>query len=133
AKDIIIDVMLLYTPNVANHYIREPEDLLALGIEETNETFRNSGLGNIRLRLVHTQLIDYDGSAGDQFNHLYAMVDGVGPFKDAKKLRNEKRADIVGLIIDNPTGCCLARRIGPDSDDPSFVLPHPCVTLTSSL
>jgi hypothetical protein len=133
AKDITIDVMLLYTSNVAKHYVRDPADLLALAIEETNETFKNSGLGNIHLRLVHTQLIDYDGSAGDQFNHLYAMVDGVGPFKDVKKLRNEKRADIVGLIIDNPNGCGLSTRIGPESDEAFFVAHHACATITMSI
>jgi hypothetical protein len=132
-KNIIIDVMLLYTPNVAKHYIREPDDLLALGIEETNEAFRNSGLGNIHLRLVHTQPIDYDASEGDQFNHLYAMVDGTGPFKDVKKLRNEKHADIVGLIIDNPTGCGLSTRIGPESDEAFFVVHHACATITMSI
>jgi hypothetical protein len=133
AKNITIDIMLLYTPSVAKHYTREPEDLLALAIDETNQIFRNSGLGNVRLRLVHTQLIDYEASKGDQFNDLYAMVDGVGPFKDVKKLRNEKRADIVGLIIDNPTGCGLSTRIGPDSDDAFFVVHHACGTVTMSI
>ena len=133
AKNITIDLMLLYTKNVANHYTRDPEDLLALAVDETNETFRNSGLGNIRLRLVHTQLIDYDASAGDQFNHLYAMVDRVGPFKGVKKLRNETRADIVGLIIDNPTGCGLSTRIGPESDEAFFVVHHACATITMSI
>jgi len=133
AKNITIDLMLLYTKNAARHYTRDPEDLLALAVDETNETFRNSGLGNIHMRLVHTQLIDYDASAGDQFNHLYAMVDGVGPFKDVRQLRNEKRADVVGLIIDNPTGCGLATRIGPDSDDAYFVVHHACATITFSL
>ena len=60
AKEIVIDVMLLYTKKVADSYIRDPADLSALAIEQANETFRNSGLGNISLRLVHTQLIDYD-------------------------------------------------------------------------
>ena len=133
AKNITIDIMLLYTPSVAKHYTREPEDLLALAIDETNQIFRNSGLGNVRLKLVHTQLIDYEASKGDQFNDLYAMVDGVGPFKDVKKLRNEKRADIVGLIIDNPTGCGLSTRIGPDSDDAFFVVHHACATITMSI
>jgi hypothetical protein len=134
AKLITIDVMLLYTKRVANDYIRDPADLLGLAVEETNETFRNSGLGNITLRLVHTQLIDnYDASADDQFNHLYRMVDGIGPFKDVKKLRNEKHADIVGLIIDNPNGCGLSTRIGPDSDDAFFVVHHACATITMSI
>ena len=133
AKDIVIDVMLLYTPRVAKHYIRDPEDLLSIAIGEANQTFRNSGLGNIHLRLVHTQLVDYDASADDQFNHLYTMVDGLGPFKDVKKLRNEKHADIVGLIIDNPRGCGLSTRIGPDSDEAFFVVHHACATITLSI
>jgi hypothetical protein len=104
--------MILYTRNVAKHYIRDPGDLLALAIEQANETFRDSALGNISLRLVHSQAIEYDEAGANQFDHLYRMVDGEGPFKDLKKLRNEKRADIVGLIIDNPNGCGLSTRIG---------------------
>jgi peptidyl-Asp metalloendopeptidase len=61
------------------------------------------------------------------------MVDGTGPFKDVKKLRNEKRADIVGLIIDNPTGCGLSTRIGPDSDEAFFVVHHACAAITLSI
>jgi len=133
AKNITIDVMLLYTPRVARHYIRDPDELLSLAIGEANEIFRNSGLGNIRLRLVHVQRIEYDASTEDQFNHLYAMVDGLGPFKDVKRLRNEKRADIVGLIIDNPTGCGLSTRIGPQSDEAFFVVHHACGVITMSI
>ena len=133
AKSITIDVMLLYSGNVAKRYVREPSDLLAVAVEETNETFKNSGLGNIKLRLVHTQSIDYDGTTDDQFTHLYTMVDGLGPFKDVKKLRNEKRADIVGLIIDNPNGCGLSTRIGPESDQAFFVVHHACATITMSI
>lgn len=133
ARDITIDVMLLYSRNVAELYIRKPEDLLALAIQETNQTFKNSGLGNIKLRLVHSEVVDYDASEDDQFAHLYTMVDGLGPFKDVKKLRDEKRADIVGLIIDNPTGCGLSTRIGPTSDEAFFVVHHACATITMSI
>ena len=56
----MIDVMLLYTKKAASHYMRDPADLLEIAIEQANEAFRNSGLGNISLRLVHTQTIDYD-------------------------------------------------------------------------
>jgi peptidyl-Asp metalloendopeptidase len=125
--------MMLYTGNVAKRYVRDPDDLLALAVEQTNEILANSGLGNITLRLVHSQLIDYDGSKDDQFTHLYAMVDGSEAFKDVKKLRNEKRADIVGLVIDNPNGCGLATRIGPDSDEAFFVVHHACATVSMSI
>jgi hypothetical protein len=133
AKPITIDVMVLYTPNVARHYIRDPADLLALAIEEVNETYRNSGIGNVKLRLVHSQAVDYDGTTQDQFTHLYTMVDGLGPFKNVRKLRDEKRADIVGLIIDNPKGCGLSTRIRPDSDEAFFVVHHACAATTMSI
>jgi len=133
AKPIVIDVMLLYTNNAAKHYIRDPSDLMALAIEQANETFRNSGLGNISLRLVHSQLVDYDETGVGQFEHLYRMVDGFGPFKDLKKLRDEKHADIVGLIIDDPDGCGQSTRVGADADEAFFVVHHACAAITYSI
>jgi peptidyl-Asp metalloendopeptidase len=133
AKKVTIDVMLLYTGNAGKHYIRDPEDLLELAIETANETFRNSGLGNISLRLVHSQGVDYEEGDADQFDHLYRMVDGIGPFKDLKKLRNEKRADIVGLIIHDPNGCGLSTRVGADADEAFFVVHHSCAAITYSI
>jgi peptidyl-Asp metalloendopeptidase len=133
AKKITIDVMILYTKFAASHYIRHPADILALAIEEANESFRNSGLGNITIRLVHSQVIDYDGRGDDHFTHLYRMVDGVGPLKEVKKLRNEKRADIVGLVIDNPRGCGLSTRVGPDSEEAFFVVHHSCALISYSI
>jgi hypothetical protein len=133
AKKIIIDVMILYTKFAASHYIRHPADILSLAIEEANESFRNSGLGNITLRLVHSQAIDYDGRGDDHFTHLYRMVDGVGPLKEVKRLRNEKRADIVGLVIDNPHGCGLSTRVGPDSEEAFFVVHHSCALINYSI
>lgn len=133
AKKITIDVMLLYTKKTSDNYVRDPADLLALAIEQANETFRNSGVGNVSLRLVHHQEIDYDEAGADQFDHLYRMVDGVGAFKDLKKLRNEKRADIVGLILDNPTGCGQSTRVGADADEAFFVVHHACAAITYSI
>jgi peptidyl-Asp metalloendopeptidase len=133
AKSIVIDLMLLYTKKVADSYIRDPADLSALAIEQANETFRNSGLGNIKLRLVHSQLIDYDEAGADQFDHLYRLVDGVGVFKDVKKLRNDKRADIVGLVLDSPTGCGQSTRVGAEADEAFFVVHHACAAITYSI
>ena len=133
AKTIVIDVMLLYTRKVASIYIRNTDDLSMLAIEQANQTFRNSGIGNISLRLVHSQTIDYDESGADLFDHLYRMVDGFGPFKDMKKLRDEKHADIVGLVLDNPTGCGQSTRVGADADEAFFVVHHACAAITYSI
>ena len=132
-KMITIDLMLLYTKNAVDHYIGKPADLLALVIDEANESFQRSGLGNISLRLVHTQLIDYDETGGQHFDHLYRFVDGVGPFKDVRKLRDEKRADIVGLILDSPSGCGLSTRVGAESDEAFFIAHHSCAGNTYTI
>jgi len=52
AKEITIDVMLLYK----------------LAIEMANYTFRNNGLGNIALHLVHSQEIEFDETGQSQFD-----------------------------------------------------------------
>jgi peptidyl-Asp metalloendopeptidase len=133
AKKIVIDLMLLYTKKAARHYVRQPADLLAMAVEQANDTFRNSGLGNISLRLVHTQPVDYDESEGEHFDHLYRMVDGVGPFKAIPNLRNDKKADIVGLILDDASGCGLSTRVAPDAEEAYFVVHHSCASITISI
>ena len=133
AKEITIDIMLLYTKNAASHFIQHPADLMPLMIDDANETFKNSGLGNVTLRLVHSQAIDFNERGADHFSILYGMVDGLGPFKDVKKLRNEKRADIVGLIIDDANGCGLSTRVGADSEDAFLVVHYTCAAITHSI
>jgi len=132
-KKTTIDVMIVYTKNAARHYVLPMQDLIARAVEETNQSFRNSGLGNISLRLVHTQLVDYDETNGEHFDHLYRMVDGLGPFRDVHRLRDEKRADIVGMIIDDPSGCGLSTRVAPDAEEAYFVVHHSCAAVTLSL
>jgi hypothetical protein len=133
AKKITIDLMVLYTSKAAAKYIEIEKDLIALSIEEANESFRNSGLGNIRLRLVHNQQIDYDETDGEHFDHLYRMVDGVGAFSKVKALRNEKRADVVALIVDDASGCGLSTRVAADADEAYVVAHHSCAALSYSL
>src|SRR6185436_14888856 len=52
-KNVVIDVMVAYTKKSARSYSDIEQDLIALAIEETNESFRASNLGHIKLRLVH--------------------------------------------------------------------------------
>jgi hypothetical protein len=132
-KQITIDLMMLYTKKSASQYICDPGDLLALGVEHVNQTFRNSGIENVSLRLVHTQMVDYEETVGDHFQHLYRMVDGVGPFKDVRKLRDEQHADVVGLVVDDPSGCGLSTRVGPEADEAYFVVHHSCASISMSI
>jgi hypothetical protein len=61
------------------------------------------------------------------------MVDGVGTFKEIHHLRDEKRADIVGMIVDDPSGCGLSTRVAPDAEEAYFVVHHACAAITLSL
>jgi hypothetical protein len=133
AKKISIDLMVLYTKRAASRYLIDMAELVAHEVEQTNQSLRNSGLENISLRLVHTEMIDYDETLGGHFEHLYRMVDGVSAFKSVHNLRNEKRADIVGLIVEDASGCGQTTRIAPDSEEAYFVVHHSCAAITMSI
>lgn len=133
AKEITIDLMLLYTRTAVGRYLAKPGQWSALAAASINETFRNSGIGNISVRIVHHDVIDYDESGAEQFDHLYRMVDGIGPFAGLRRLRDAKKADIVGLVLHSPTGCGLSTRVGADADGAFFVVHHACAVITYSI
>jgi hypothetical protein len=60
-------------------------------------------------------------------------VDGEDPFKDVKKVRNAKKADIVGLIVEDTSGCGLSTRVGAGAEEAYFVVHHSCATITISI
>src|SRR5262245_12575236 len=88
-KNVTIDLMMLYTKRAASPYLQGPNDVVELAVEQANETFRNSGIPNVNMRLVHAQMVDYDEAGGAKFDHLFRMVDGAGVFKDVGMLRDE--------------------------------------------
>jgi hypothetical protein len=112
AKQVTIDVMVVYTPKVAKKYLDLETDLIALAIEQANESFVTSGIGDVQLHLVHHQQVDYDEGQRQHFEHLYNAVGGQGPFGKIHRLRDERRADVVALIVDDaPVAGC--RRAWP--------------------
>jgi metallopeptidase family M12-like protein len=133
ARKVTIDVMILYTPKVAKRYLDIDTDLIALSIEQANQSFANSGMGNIELRLAHQQQINYDEAKGEHFEHLYRMVDGKAPFENVHALRDEKRADVVVLIVDDASGCGLSTRVAAGADEAFSVVHHTCAALTYSI
>ena len=134
AKKVTIDVMVLYTKKAASNYINIENDLIEISIEQANESFRISGVGNVQLRLVHKHLIDYEEGDAQHFDHLYRMVDkGDGYMEEALKLRDEKRADVVVLIVDDNSGCGLSTRVAAESEEAFAVVHHACAAMTYSL
>jgi peptidyl-Asp metalloendopeptidase len=134
-RDIVIDVLVAYTKKTASNYSDVKRELVDLAIEEGNESFRMSNLGNIKLRLVHAYQTDYEEDKdGEHFDHLYRMVDkGDGYMEEVHGLRDKYRADVVVLIVDDASGCGLATRVFADAGDAFAVVHHECAASSYSL
>jgi peptidyl-Asp metalloendopeptidase len=135
ARAVVIDVLVAYSKKTASNYADVKRELIDLSIEEGNESFRMSNLGNIKLRLVHAYQTDYEEDKdGEHFDHLYRMVDkGDGYMEEVHALRDKYRADVVVLIVDDPSGCGLATRVFADAADAFAVVHHECAASSYSL
>src|SRR5215831_16234358 len=128
--DIVIDVIVAYTPKAAAHYTDVQRELVELAIEEGNESFRLSGLGQIKLRLVHAYLTNYV-EEGAHFDHVWRFADkGDGYMDEIHGLRNKYHGDVAILIVDDPQGCGLATRVHADADEAFAVVHHECAATT---
>lgn len=88
----------------------------------------------MKLRLVHTHQTDYDETGAEHFDHVWRMVDkGDGFMEEIHGLRNEKKADVVILVVDDPTGCGLATRVAADAEEAFAVVHHECAATSYSL
>jgi hypothetical protein len=132
SKDIVIDLIVAYTPKAARHYADIRHELIDLAIEEGNESFRQSNLGNIKLRLVHAYQTNYV-EKGTHFDHLWHFHDKDGYMDEIHGLRDKYRADVAVLIVDDPNGCGLSTRVFASADEAFSVVHHECAATTYSL
>ena len=133
AADVVIDVIIAYTRKAAANYTDIKNELMDLSIEEANESFRMSGLGNIKLRLVHAYQTSYV-EEGAHFDHVWRFADkGDGYMEEIHALRDRHRADVAVLIVDDPQGCGLATRVYADAEEAFAVVHHDCAALTYSV
>lgn len=133
SSDVIIDVMVAYSRKAASYYVDIKRDLIDLAIEEANQSFRTSNLGQIRLRLVHAYETDYV-ETGEHFEHLYRMVDkNDGYMEEVHGLRDKYRADVVVLVVDDPAGCGLATRVHAEANEAFAVVHHECAASSYSI
>jgi hypothetical protein len=131
--EIVIDVLVAYTPKAASHYSDVKRELVDLSIEEANESFRQSNLGNVKLRLVHAYQTEYV-EEGAHFDHVWRFADkGDGYMEEVHGLREKHRADVSILIVDDNQGCGLATRVYADPDEAFAVVHHECAATTYSV
>jgi hypothetical protein len=131
-RPVEITVMVAYTGAAASRYSDIEKDLIPLAIADTNQSFRASGIANVKVRLVHAYQTGYVEKGG-QFDHVYAMVQtGDGVMEEVHTLRDKYKADVVVLIAHDPQGCGLAARVGAEADRAFAVTHHECIGATYS-
>jgi Metallo-peptidase family M12 len=131
--DVVIDVIVAYTKTAARHYADMRRELIELSIEEGNESFRMSGISNVKLRLVHAYETNYV-EEGAHFDHVWRFADkGDGYMEEIHALRDRHKADVAILIVDDAKGCGLATRVHADADEAFAVVHHECAASTYSL
>jgi hypothetical protein len=98
----LIDVMVLYTPAAAAAAggTSAINALIASAISITNTSYINSNVAQ-RLRLVHSQPVDYTES-GDIQADLRDITQGAGSLGGVAALRNLHAADLVTLLTETP-------------------------------
>ena len=105
-----IDVMVLYTPRTAAAAGGQTgiNNLINLGISETNTSYVNSGVAQ-RIRLVHAAQVDYVES-NDFSTNLNNLRNGVGALAGVAALRDAVRADLVTMLVRPaaPNACGIA-------------------------
>ena len=118
-KDVVIDVIVAYTRKAASNYSDVKRELVDLSVEEANESFRQSGIGNVKLRLVHAYQTDYV-EEGAHFDHVWRFADKADGYMDEiHALRDKYRADVAVLIVDDPTAAGWPRASSPTPRRPS--------------
>ena len=125
-EPIVIDVLVAYTKKAAAAYADVKRELVDLAIEEANESFRTSGVGHVKLRLVHAYQTDYV-EEGAHFDHVWRFADkGDGYLEEVFGLREKHKADVALLIVDDAKGCGLATRVYADADEAFAVVHQEC-------
>jgi len=107
----VIDVMVLYSKGLRQQLgSRElMEAKIQHLIDLANSSYDNSNIG-ARLRLVHSQEVDYDDTINQQ-DALDALTNNTGVFKGVEGLRDTYGADQVTLLrkyLHSHDGCGLA-------------------------
>jgi len=109
SENSTIDLMLVYTPGMAQRYGAGLSARLNNLVAIANQAYIDSGVG-ITLRLVGTVEIDYSETTSIN-TALDDLSDGIGPFAGVAALRRQYGADLVQLIRPyrgSVAGCGLA-------------------------
>ncbi len=107
ATNTNVDLLVVYTPTARARQGGQAamNALIALGVDLANQAYSNSGIA-MQLRLARAAEVAYreSGNISTDLTRLRKTTDG---FMDqVHQLRNQYKADLVALIVDNGGGYC---------------------------
>lgn len=124
--DSTISLIFAYTKNAASNYFDIKMDLIDVAVAEANQSFRSSGIDNVRLEVVHAYETDYEED-GSHFDHVFRFRNkNDGYMDEVHALRDKYAADVGLLIVDDSMGCGLSIRIAAEERDAFAALHHEC-------
>ncbi len=102
--------------------------LIQLAVDETNQSYVNSGI-NINMVRVHTAQTSYNEANRSFSQHVTALrstTDGI--MDEVHTLRNTYAADIVVLVVNDSEACGIASTIGATASSAFAVAHYSCIT-----
>jgi hypothetical protein len=116
-----VDLLVVYTTTAKNQEGGQAamEALIALGVDSANQAYSNSQI-NMQLRLVHTAEVAYteSGTIDTDLSRLRSTSDGI--MDQVHQLRDQFKADLVALLVDNGGGFCGIAYVMTNGPQASF-------------
>ncbi|NWF71560.1 MAG: zinc-dependent metalloprotease [Nitrospirae bacterium] len=107
AADTTVDLLVVYTSAARTQEGGQAamEALIALAVDSANQAYSNSQIA-MQLRLVHTAEVVYSesGAINTDLTRLRSTTDGI--MDQVHQLRDQYKADLVALIVDNGGSSC---------------------------
>jgi hypothetical protein len=102
--------------------------LIQLAVDETNQSYVNSGI-NILMTRVHTAQVSYSESGRSFSTHVNYLKGTTDGFMDnVHTLRNTYAADVVVLIVNDSEACGIAAAIKATATTAFAVAHYSCIT-----
>ncbi|HYW10414.1 MAG TPA: M12 family metallo-peptidase [Longimicrobium sp.] len=122
-----INVLVVYTASAASA-TANVSSLIQLAVDETNQSYVNSGI-DISMVRVHTAQVTYNESKRSFSQHVAALrstTDGI--MDNVHTLRNTYAADVVVLVVNDSEACGIASSIGSTATTAFAVAHFSCIT-----
>lgn len=123
ATEAQLDVLVLYPNTLLS---TDVPGLIQLAVDETNESYEESRI-HAALRVVHAESVSYQPS-GSIWRDLDALKNGTGSLAIGHTRRDEHKADIVVLMVDQADACGVAGDILASPDTAFAVVREDCAT-----